>query len=114
MPQTTNNNISLTTYNHFAMKNYLTIIAFPNPAEKGEVRIRINSPENLSSSIRIYNLAGELIKGYNEGVVLDGCEHAIRWYGKNDSGATVGSGVYLVNMQVGGTSVKTVKVAVVK
>ncbi|MCK4359704.1 MAG: T9SS type A sorting domain-containing protein [Candidatus Cloacimonetes bacterium] len=40
---------------------YLKIIAFPNPAEKGEVRIRINSPENAYSSCRIYTLSAKLL-----------------------------------------------------
>ena len=40
---------------------YLTIIAFPNPAEKGAVRIKINSPVNTHSSLRIYNLAAKLL-----------------------------------------------------
>ena len=40
---------------------YLTIIAFPNPAEKGEVRIRINSPVDTYSSCKIYTLSAKLL-----------------------------------------------------
>ena len=40
---------------------YLRIIAFPNPAKKGDVRIRINSPEETYSSIHIYNLTAKLL-----------------------------------------------------
>jgi len=63
------------------------------------------------ATIRIYTINGELVKT----LVEDSSKNKdwIRWYGKNDKGEVVGSGVYLVNLKIGKSS-KTVKVVVLK
>ena len=63
------------------------------------------------ATIRIYSINGELVKTWAEDETKG--KDTIRWYGKNDKGRVVGSGVYLVNLKIGKSS-KTVKVVVLK
>ena len=62
-------------------------------------------------TIRIYSINGELVKTLAEDKTE--MEDRIEWYGRNDKGKVVGSGVYLVNLKIGKSS-KTVKVVVLK
>ena len=63
------------------------------------------------ATIRVYSINGELVKTWAEDETKG--KDTIRWYGKNDKGKVVGSGVYLVNLKIGKSS-KTVKVVVLK
>ena len=63
------------------------------------------------ATIRIYSINGELVKTWTEDETKG--KDTIKWYGKNDKGRVVGSGVYLVNLKIGKSS-KTVKVVVLK
>ena len=63
------------------------------------------------ATIRVYSINGELVKTLEEDSTKP--KDTIRWYGKNDKGRVVGSGVYLVNLKIGKSS-KTIKVVVLK
>ena len=63
------------------------------------------------ATIRIYSINGELVRTLEEDSTKK--KDTVRWYGKNDKGRVVGSGVYLVNLKIGKSS-KTVKVVVLK
>jgi len=63
------------------------------------------------ATIRIYSINGELVRTLAEDKTET--EDRIEWYGGNDKGEIVGSGVYLVNLKIGNSS-KTVKVVVLK
>ena len=63
------------------------------------------------ATIRVYSINGELVRTLVENKTET--EGTIVWYGKNDKGRIVGSGVYLVNLKIGKSS-KTVKVVVLK
>lgn len=109
----------------------VTLLAFPLGADDGIVlRIEENNPFNPEASdsngrytricyevkeegvtIRIYSINGELVKTLAENKTEK--KGSIDWYGKNDKGRVVGSGVYLVNLKIGKSS-KTVKVVVLK
>lgn len=109
----------------------VTFLAFPLGASDGIVlRIEWNNPFNPEASdsldryteiyykvteqgatIRIYSINGELVKTLEEDSTKK--KDTIKWYGKNDKGRVVGSGVYLVNLKIGKSS-KTIKVIVLK
>ena len=63
------------------------------------------------ATIKVYSINGELVRTLEEDSTRK--KDTIRWYGKNDKGRVVGSGVYLVNLKLGESS-KTVKVVVLK
>ena len=63
------------------------------------------------ATIRVYSINGELVKTWAEDETKG--KDTIKWYGRNDKGRVVGSGVYLVNLKIGKSS-KTVKVVVLK
>ena len=63
------------------------------------------------ATIKVYSINGELVKTLEEDSTKT--TDTIRWYGKNDKGRVVGSGVYLVNLKIGKSS-KTIKVVVLK
>ena len=65
------------------------------------------------ATIRIYSINGELVKTLVENTTEMEPTVFLQWYGKNDKGRVVGSGVYLVNLKIGKSS-KTVKVVVLK
>jgi len=77
------------------------------PLQGARVRIGLGSYEG-EVTIEIYNMAGTLVRTI-EG---DGSSY-YSWYGDNDSGETVASGVYFLRIQTGGDEAIR-KVAVIK
>jgi flagellar hook assembly protein FlgD len=76
------------------------------PLEGGYVSVTLGS--TARSTIDIYNMAGTLVR------TLEGeGASTLRWYGDNDSGDTVASGVYFLRTQTGGDEVVRM-VAVIK
>ncbi len=75
------------------------------PLAGGKVKITLGSYEG-TAAVRIYNMAGTHVK------TLEGSS-SISWYGDNDAGDSVASGVYFLRIQMGESeSVK--KVAVIR
>jgi hypothetical protein len=81
---------------------------YPNPlrlSRKNFTTIEYTLQDDVASTLKVYNLAGELVA-----VLVDGSpgvgKHVVQWYGDNGNpgqrGKTVGSGVYLVVLQSGG------------
>ena len=89
-----------------ALPNKLTLFPnFPNPFNprttiRYEIPIHTNSPIQL----RIYNVAGQLMKTLVDEIQQAGT-HIISWDGADDKGVAVSSGVYLCILQVGNSSV---------
>ncbi len=84
-----------------------TILTYPNPAESGQVRIRIRSNQDAKSSIKIYNLAADIL--FND-------EQQITAYINNEYVwpiDNVASGVYFAMVKVGGKS-ELVKIGITK
>ncbi|MBN1595892.1 T9SS type A sorting domain-containing protein, partial [candidate division FCPU426 bacterium] len=80
---------------------------YPNPLRlaKGDfTTLEYFVREDVDISIKIYNLAGELVCDLYSGRPGIG-RHAVYWYGDNGSqekrGKTVGSGVYIAVFQSG-------------
>ena len=84
-----------------------TILTYPNPAESGEVRIRVRSNMDTNSSIKIYNLAADILFSDQQQVTAY-INNEYVWPIDN-----VSSGVYFAMVKVGGKS-ELVKIGITK
>jgi hypothetical protein len=75
-----------------------------NPARSEHMRIDFTVGSEGSYAIRIYTLIGELVKTLIDETRAAGSYTEV-WDGKNDSGETAASGVYLVHVEGPGISV---------
>ena len=73
--------------------------AAPNPSESG-VRLSFELPNERAVLIRVYNVAGALVRTLARGGYPTG-RHAVTWDGRDSRGALVGQGVYIVRVQLG-------------
>jgi hypothetical protein len=69
----------------------------PNPFRvQTAINYQVLSPGMVS--LKIYNIAGQLVKVLDEGYRASGV-HKIKWDGRDDSGHTVSNGVYVYRLQ---------------
>jgi hypothetical protein len=80
-----------------------------NPTTTIEYTVKVRGMVNL----RIYNVAGQLIRTLVNDVKSPGEVHAVVWDGRNNSGQTVSSGVYFYKL-VSGDFVQTKKMVLLK
>ncbi|MCD6507627.1 T9SS type A sorting domain-containing protein [Candidatus Poribacteria bacterium] len=78
---------------------------YPNPFNP-ETWIPFTLSEDAKVMIRIYDLSGRVVRRLilgrlNAGYYVDK-KRAIRWDGRNDQGEQVGSGVYIIELNVNG------------
>ena len=76
------------------------------PMAGGKVVITLGAHEG-TATVSVYNMAGTLVR------TLESQDDEIRWYGDNDAGDSVASGVYFLRIQVG-ESESVRKVAVIR
>jgi hypothetical protein len=72
---------------------------FPNPFNPA-TRIKFTLPKKSHVSLKIYNVAGQLVKTLRNDVMEVG-SHEVTWDGTNNIGASVASGVYFYKMKAG-------------
>ncbi len=75
--------------------------AYPNPFNP-YVNLSFTLPEAMSYSLKIYNVAGQLVRSY-EGVGSASL-NVVTWDGKDNAGVEVSSGVYFYKLIAGGFS----------
>ncbi|MCG3203432.1 MAG: hypothetical protein KCHDKBKB_00091 [Elusimicrobia bacterium] len=77
--------------------------------------LKISIPTNLSGSaeIKIYNIAGELVRTINSSGLTSGAHNYLEWDGLNDHGNQVASGVYIGRLSIGSEE-RLFKMAVIK
>jgi hypothetical protein len=75
---------------------------FPNPFNPS-TSITFDMPEKGLVAIRVYNVAGQLVRTLFEGE-KDVGTHVVIWDGRNNVGANVVSGVYFYKMETKGFS----------
>jgi len=75
------------------IKTFCLLQNYPNPFNPNTT-IRFELPRSGNVEIRIFNVAGQLVRTL-EGSFLAPGAHAIVWDGKSDGGQSVGSGAYL-------------------
>ncbi|MFH1278066.1 MAG: S8 family serine peptidase [Candidatus Eisenbacteria bacterium] len=74
----------------------------PNPYRPngGEIAIRFALPEASQAEVRIFDVAGRVVRTVAEGRFPAG-EHHLAWDGRDDSGREVTSGVYFYRLKMG-------------
>ncbi len=72
-------------------------ISGPNPF-LGETQIRLALPRAEPGAVRVYNLAGRMVRTLAEGTLEAGVRE-IAWDSRNDSGQEVSSGVYMMRLE---------------
>lgn len=77
------------------------ISSFPNPFNAG-TRIDYEIEQRGSVEIRIHDAGGGLVRTLLNDHHAEGA-YSIDWYGQNDAGGSLPSGVYLVTLQTGGS-----------
>lgn len=80
--------------------DYVLRGASPNPFNP-VTEIAYGLPERGHVALRVYNVAGKLVRVLVDGEV-DGGYHAATWDGRDDRGEAVGSGVYFCRMEAEG------------
>ena len=75
--------------------------AYPNPFNPF-VNLSFNLPEAMNYSLKIYNVAGQLVRSYS-GMGSQSL-NVVTWDGKDNSGSEVSSGIYFYRLTAGGFS----------
>jgi hypothetical protein len=76
--------------------------AWPNPASRG-ARIAFSIPRRSQVTIRLYGLAGELVRTLADGEMSAG-QHEVTWDGRDQQGQPVSAGVYFYRLDAAGQS----------
>jgi hypothetical protein len=72
---------------------------FPNPFNPSTT-IRYALSQDAHVTLRVYDMMGQLVKTLVDGVEQAGTNQAV-WNGRNESGASVSSGIYIYRMTAG-------------
>jgi uncharacterized delta-60 repeat protein len=83
----------------FANVQNIKLEAYPNPTNK-DVTIKYHVPVDSKVSLRIYDLAGKLVKTLIQENIKAGY-HIVSWNGKNKFDEEVPTGIYFLNMETG-------------
>jgi flagellar hook assembly protein FlgD len=87
-------------------------LIYPRKADDtAEIKYFIINPAKVN--LKIYNLMGELVRTLVDSRNIGPGDYTEYWSGENDSGSNVASGIYLVHIEVKGTTA-TEKICVVK
>ena len=73
----------------------------PNPS-RGASEIRWVVPSACRLDLAIFDLAGRRVRLLLAGARSEPGQHGVSWDGRDDTGARVREGVYLVRLRVGG------------
>jgi hypothetical protein len=88
----------------------ISMAVYPNPFNPQTTVKFANLPEKAVGSVKVYNLRGELVATLHSG---EFSKPSFVWNGTDSSGASVASGVYMIEGQAAGFR-EVVKVALVK
>jgi hypothetical protein len=91
--------------------NYSLMQNYPNPFNP-ETAIKYSIPQNGKVSVKVFNVTGKEIMTLVDKEMLAG-SYEVNWNGKDNTGATVTSGVYFVKLS-SGTYVETKKMMFLK
>jgi len=71
----------------------------PNPMRSGAARVAFGLAKSEKVEVRIYDVAGRLVKEVANRVFTAGTEHTVIWDGTSDAGERVKSGVYFYQLR---------------
>src|SRR6185295_759603 len=77
--------------------NRCDLVASPNPMNP-ETVLRFTTTQSGPVSVRVFDIAGRLVKTLHEGTMPAGLNQ-IRWDGSTNNGNRVATGVYFVKMK---------------
>jgi hypothetical protein len=84
-----------------AARRYELAQNYPNPFNP-VTTIRYQVETTGPATLRVYNVAGQLVRTLVDDTVEAGRIHEVRWRGLNDAGSPVASGVYFYRLVAGG------------
>ena len=84
----------------------------PNPF-RGETVVTLRTPRRSRSSVRVYDVAGRLVRTLHD-APLDPGEREISWDGTNEAGVRVSSGVYLLALESDDHALETAKLVLLR
>ena len=73
---------------------------YPNPFNP-ETYISFALPVASSVDLKVYNVAGQLVKSLVDGQQIPAGLHMVRWDGTNNNGEKVASGIYFYKISAG-------------
>jgi len=76
---------------------------YPNPFNP-QTTLVYDLPAATTVSLRIYDLAGRLVRALTDGAAEPAGHHEVVWDGRDGSGRALASGVYFYNLRAGGSS----------
>ncbi len=85
------------------LSDYLTVSNYPNPFNPSTI-IQFTVPYDLSNEnaeLIIYDIQGQVVK-HIVNQVLPAGNYVSKWYGKNDYGNDVASGIYIYRLRIAG------------
>ncbi len=89
--------------NDHIVSDYLTVSNYPNPFNPSTL-IKFSVPYDLSNEnaeLIIYDIQGQAVK-HLVNQVLPAGNYVTKWYGKNDDGSPVSSGIYIYRLKIAG------------
>ena len=81
------------------------------PEQGGSVTVSLKADQSGRVLVKIYSIAGDLVRPVFDADVQAGLWFQATWDGKNADGETVASGVYFVSVK--GAGIKTIRRVVV-
>jgi len=81
-------------------KSFALMQNYPNPFNP-ETYVSFALPVGSPVSLKIYNVAGQLVKTLVDGEQMGAGLHVVRWDGRNNNGEEVASGIYFYKMSAG-------------
>lgn len=94
-----------------AHKTPVVLDAFPNPFNP-ETTLQLSIRKEEFVSLRAYDITGRLVRTILSGILASG-EHSVQWDGRDDYGAILPSGVYLIHLRSASKFV-TQKVSIIR
>ncbi len=70
-----------------------------NPETSIEFSLKGHSNEEVDVNLTVYNIKGQKVKTLIDGKLNPSGQHSVKWTGKDDSGHSVGTGVYFFRLQ---------------
>lgn len=74
-------------------------VAFPNPFNP-KATIRLSLPQGADSEVKVYDIRGRVVTTLHDGYLEAGTQD-LNWWGRDDRGQGMASGVYLVKSRLG-------------
>jgi len=97
----------------FALENNYPNPFSPSSAAYSSTTIPVAIPENTELVVEIYNLSGQYVRTLFDGPAQPGYEY-LQWDGKDASGQSVASGVYLCRMETRSGEHRSLKILLMK